>query len=129
MAEENLLETVPKTPFIEPADNTEIPDMIDPKLFTTPIPVDPESEGTGNKTPEDSDELGKLINEEIAEDIGTSNSTSENGAEDNSKIAEFNAVPEKGARGDDDDDDDDDDDGDDGDGDDDDDDDESDRRR
>src|SRR4028119_721446 len=121
MAEENLLETVPKTPFIDPADDTEIPEMTNPKLFTTPIPVDPaESEASGNKTPEDSDGLGKLIDEEITEDIGRSNGASENVAEDNSKIAEFNAVPEKGAGGDDDDDDDDDDDGDDGDDDDDD---------
>jgi Ca2+-binding RTX toxin-like protein len=108
MAEENLLETVRETLFIDRADDTEIPDMTDRKLFTTPMPVDPESEASGNKTPEDSDGLGKLIDEEIADDIGRSKGASENGAQDNSKIAEFNAVPQKGAGGDDDDDDDDD---------------------
>jgi hypothetical protein len=70
MAEENLLETVPETPFINSEEDTEIPDMIDPELFTTPIPVDQaESEASGNNTPEESDGLAKLINDEIAEDI------------------------------------------------------------
>ena len=88
MAEENLLETVREKLFIDLAEVTKIPGLKDRKLFTTPPPsVDPESEARGNKTPEDSED------------------------EDNSKIAEFNAVPEKGAGGDDDDDDDDDDDG------------------
>ncbi|MEG4291386.1 cadherin-like domain-containing protein [Microcoleus sp. D2B6] len=86
MAEEDLLETVQKRPFIDDrADDTETPDMTDPKLFTTPIPVDrAKSEASDNNTREASED------------------------EDNSKIAEFNAVPEKGAGGDDDDDDDDD---------------------
>src|SRR4028118_407488 len=86
MAEENLLETVRETLFIDRAEDTKIPGLRDSKLFTTPPPsVDPESEARGNKTPEDSED------------------------EDDSKIAEFNAVPGKGAGGDDDDDDDDDD--------------------
>jgi Ca2+-binding RTX toxin-like protein len=90
MAEENLLETVRETLFIDRADDTGIPDMTEPKLFTTPIPVDGgKSEASGNNTRESSED------------------------EDNSKIAEFNAVPGKGAGGDDDDGDDDDDDDDD----------------
>jgi hypothetical protein len=68
MAEENLLETVPKTPFIDPADDTEIPDMTDPQLFTTPLPVDPEES--------EDDELVKLIEKnieaKIASEIGSS---------------------------------------------------------
>ena len=104
MAEENLLETVPETAFIAPAEETEIPETIGGKLFTTPNPVDLESEGSGNNTPEDSDGLVKLIDEELADDMGKSNGASEKGAEDNSKIAEFSALPiiEKGAGGDDD---------------------------
>ena len=95
MAEENLLETVPKTPFINPEEDTEIPDMTDPQLFTTPIPVDrAESEASDNKTPEDSDGLGKLIDEEIENDIGRSNGASENGVEDNSNSAKL-SFPER----------------------------------
>jgi len=85
MAEENLLETVREKLFIDLAEDTKIPGLTERKLFTTPPPsVDPDPEARGNKTPEDSED------------------------EDDSKIAEFNAVPGKGAGGDDDDDDNDD---------------------
>jgi len=107
MVEEILLETVPETPLIDPADDTEIPEMTDPNwMFTTPFPLDDgqaEFGASGNNTPEDSDELAKLIEEKIAGEIGSSagngkvanqsKGASGNGAEDNSKIAEFNAIP------------------------------------